>query len=88
MVENESSILNDSQRVVEQFHDASRYAMIRVGLAPCSPFSVSTDLMRESAVLARSFVGGVRLYTHLAENDHDVACSRAIRPRRLSTLMN
>lgn len=77
VVENESSILNDSQRVVEQFHDASRYAMIRVGLAPCSPFSVSTDLMRESAMLARSFVGaGVRLHTHLAENDHDVAYSR------------
>ncbi|HPV25510.1 MAG TPA: amidohydrolase family protein, partial [Casimicrobium sp.] len=45
VVENEDAILKDSQRVVEQFHDAKRYAMIRVGLAPCSPFSVSTDLM-------------------------------------------
>ena len=77
VVENEAAILRDSQRVVEQFHDASRYAMIRVGLAPCSPFSVSTDLMRESAALARSFRGqGIRLRTHLAENDHDVAYSR------------
>ena len=77
LVENEAAILKDSQRVVEQFHDANRYAMIRVGLAPCSPFSVSTDLMRESASLARSFKGqGVRLHTHLAENDHDVAYSR------------
>jgi 8-oxoguanine deaminase len=77
VVENEAAILKDSQRVVEQFHDANRYAMIRVGLAPCSPFSVSTDLMRESATLARSFKGqSVRLHTHLAENDHDIAYSR------------
>ena len=77
LVENEDAILKDSQRIVEQFHDANRYAMIRVGLAPCSPFSVSTDLMRESATLARSFKGrGVCLHTHLAENDHDIAYSR------------
>ncbi len=77
VVENEDAILKDSQRVVEQFHDASRHAMIRVGLAPCSPFSVSQDLMRQSATLARSFKGqGVRLHTHLAENDHDIAYSR------------
>ena len=77
VVENEATILKDSQRVVEQFHDDNRYAMIRVGLAPCSPFSVSTDLMRESATLARSFKNqGVRLHTHLAENDHDIAYSR------------
>ena len=77
VVEKEDAILKDSQRVVEQFHDAKCYAMIRVGLAPCSPFSVSTDLMRESAVLARSFAGsGVRLHTHLAENDHDIAYSQ------------
>ena len=76
LVENENAILKDSQRVVERFHNANRYAMIRVGLAPCSPFSVSTDLMRQSASLARSFTGqGVRLHTHLAENDHDIAYS-------------
>lgn len=77
VVEDEAAILKDSQRLVERFHDANRYAMIRVGLAPCSPFSVSTALMRESAALARSFTGkGVRLHTHLAENDHDIAYSR------------
>lgn len=81
VVEKEDAILKDSQRVVEQFHDSHRYAMIRVGIAPCSPFSVSTDLMRESAALARSYASrypqaGVRLHTHLAENDHDVAYSR------------
>ena len=76
VVEKEDAILKDSQRVVEQFHDSSRYAMLRVGLAPCSPFSVSQDLMRASATLARSFAGkGVRLHTHLAENDHDIAYS-------------
>lgn len=77
LVENEDVILKDSQRVVEQFHDVNRYAMLRVGLAPCSPFSVSQSLMRESATLARSFKDqGVRLHTHLAENDHDIAYSR------------
>ena len=48
--------------------------MLNVAVAPCSPFSVSRDLMRESAALARSY--GVRLHTHLAENDHDIAYSR------------
>lgn len=77
VVEKEDGILKDSQRVVEQFHDSGRHAMLRVGLAPCSPFSVSQDLMRQSAMLARSFKGkGVRLHTHLAENDHDIAYSR------------
>jgi 8-oxoguanine deaminase len=71
LVEREEAILDDSQRVVARYHDAARHAMTRVGLAPCSPFSVSRDLMRESALLARSFAGmGVRLHTHLAENDH------------------
>jgi cytosine/adenosine deaminase-related metal-dependent hydrolase len=77
LVEREHAILKDCQRVVEQFHDASHGAMVQVAIAPCSPFSVSEDLMRESALLARSFTGqGVRLHTHLAENDHDIAYSR------------
>jgi cytosine/adenosine deaminase-related metal-dependent hydrolase len=51
--------------------------MLNIALAPCSPFSVSPELMRETAALARSFKGlGVRLHTHLAENDHDIAYSR------------
>lgn len=77
VVENEDAILKDSQRLIETWHDASHGAMVQVALAPCSPFSVSPALMRQSAELARSFKGlGVRLHTHLAENDHDIAYSR------------
>lgn len=76
LVEREADILRDSQRLIERYHDASPHAMTRIALAPCSPFSVSPALMRESAVLARSYGKGVRLHTHLAENDHDLAYSR------------
>jgi cytosine/adenosine deaminase-related metal-dependent hydrolase len=73
VVEDEAAILRDSRRVIEEYHDPSRYAMLRIVLAPCSPFSVSPDLMRESADLARSY--GVFLHTHLAETlDEDVYC--------------
>ena len=65
VVEDEDAILRDSQRVIETYHDANRYAMLRIVLAPCSPFSVSPQLMRQSAELARSY--GVHLHTHLAE---------------------
>lgn len=71
LVEKETDILNDSQRLIEKYHDNARYSMLRMTLAPCSPFSVSRDLMRESARLARS-VPGVRLHTHLAENQSDI----------------
>ncbi len=71
LVESESAILKDSQRLIEQYHDHARHAMLRITLAPCSPFSVSQDLMRESAALARNYPG-VRLHTHLAENNSDV----------------
>ncbi|MBZ0289135.1 MAG: 8-oxoguanine deaminase [Anaerolineae bacterium] len=73
IVEDETAILRDTRRAIEQYHDANRYAMLRVVVAPCSPFSVSRDLMRESAALARSY--GVHLHTHLAENDNDIAYS-------------
>lgn len=76
VVEDEAAILADSRRVIEAYHDSARYAMLRVGLAPCSPFSVTTDLMRESAALARSY--GVRLHTHLAENQNDIDYSREV----------
>jgi cytosine/adenosine deaminase-related metal-dependent hydrolase len=76
LVEKEPDILWDCRRVIEEFHDNSRYAMTRITLAPCSPFSVSRELMRESAALARSYPG-VRLHTHLAENQSDVAYSQA-----------
>ncbi|MEZ5705932.1 MAG: 8-oxoguanine deaminase [Burkholderiaceae bacterium] len=76
VVEDEAAILKDSQRLIETWHSADHGAMMQIALAPCSPFSVSPALMRESAALARSFKGqGVRLHTHLAENDHDVAYS-------------
>lgn len=74
LVENEADILKDSQRLIEQYHDNSRHSMLRMALAPCSPFTVSQDLMRESAAMARSYAG-VRLHTHLAENKSDVAYS-------------
>lgn len=73
VVEDEAFILRDTQRLIETYHDAQRYAMLRIAVAPCSPFTVSQDLMRESARLARAY--GVRLHTHLAENDNDVAYS-------------
>jgi 8-oxoguanine deaminase len=75
VVENESAILKDMQRLTETYHDAHDYAMRRIVLAPCSPFSVSRDLMREAAVLARGL--NVSLHTHLAENDDDVSYSLA-----------
>ena len=73
LVEREAEILADCRRVIETFHDPKPYSMVRVGVAPCSPFSVSQGLMRDSALLARSY--GVRLHTHLAENVEDVAYS-------------
>jgi cytosine/adenosine deaminase-related metal-dependent hydrolase len=73
LVEREEAILADCARVVDAFHDPAPGAMCRVGLAPCSPFSVSRGLMRDAALLARE--KGVRLHTHLAENDEDVAFS-------------
>jgi 8-oxoguanine deaminase len=73
MCEKEADILNDCIRVIDVHHDAADGAMIRIGIAPCSPFSVSRELMRDSAVLARD--KGVMLHTHLAENDEDVAYS-------------
>jgi cytosine/adenosine deaminase-related metal-dependent hydrolase len=70
------AILEDCLRVIDAFHDPAPGAMVRVGVAPCSPFSVSRELMRDAAILlARD--KGVRLHTHLAENDEDVAYSLA-----------
>ena len=74
VVEREDDILTDTQRLIETYHDAGRYAMLRVVVAPCSPFSVSRDLMRESATMARHY--GVSMHTHLAENVNDIAYSR------------
>ncbi|MFY8041103.1 MAG: 8-oxoguanine deaminase [Bosea sp. (in: a-proteobacteria)] len=73
IVEDEAAVLAEMQRLIETFHDPARFAMIKVVLAPCSPFTVSDDLMRESATLARQH--GVSLHTHLAENDNDIRYS-------------
>jgi len=77
LVENEPAILRDTQRLIERWHDPARHAMLRIVVAPCSPFSVSRGLMRDAALLARSFgtTHGVSLHTHLAENDSDIAYS-------------
>ncbi len=65
VVEEEEDILKDTQRVIEAFHNPERFAMVRIVVAPCSPFSVTADLMRESIALARAY--GVHAHTHLAE---------------------
>ncbi len=73
VVEEEEAILADCRRVIEEHHDGEPYSMCRVVVAPCSPFSVSADLMRSSAELARSY--GVRLHTHVAETlDEEEFC--------------
>lgn len=74
VVEEEEDILKDTRRLIETYHDGSRHAMQRIVVAPCSPFSVSRDLMREAADLARHYK--VSLHTHLAENVNDIAYSR------------
>ena len=73
LVEKEQDIINDCIRLIDKFNDTSPASMIRVGLAPCSPFSVTRELMRDTAVLARD--KKVTLHTHLAENEEDIAYS-------------
>ena len=70
LVEEENFILKDCQRVIETFHDDTDLSMLKIALAPCSPFSVSQNLMRETAILARDF--SVGMHTHLAENKEDI----------------
>ncbi len=80
VVESEEAILADSRRVIEKYHDERPGSMLRIVVAPCSPFSVTAALMRESAALARSY--GVRLHTHLAETiDEEKFCLSAFGAR-------
>ena len=73
VVEREEDILADTQHAIETFHDPEPGAMVRVVVAPCSPFSVSMDLMREATSLAREY--GVHLHTHVAETlDEEQFC--------------
>jgi cytosine/adenosine deaminase-related metal-dependent hydrolase len=69
VVDTEESILKDSQRLIEKYHDPNPGAFVQVVLAPCSPFSVTGELMRQSAMLAREY--GVHLHTHLAETEDE-----------------
>ena len=81
VVQTTDEILRDSRDAIERYHDASNFSMRQVVLAPCSPFSVTADLMKESAKLARSY--GVRLHTHLCETKDEerfTQSSRGMRP--------
>jgi 8-oxoguanine deaminase len=69
VVDTEENILKDSQRLIEKYHDAKHGAMTQIVLAPCSPFSVTGDLMKQSAKMAREY--GVHLHTHLAETEDE-----------------
>ena len=84
VVQSEDEILNDCQRVIERFHDPSPFSMLRIVLAPCSPFSVTRDLLVESAKLARTY-DNVYLHTHVAETeDEETFCKQKVglRPAR------
>lgn len=75
VVDSEENILKDSQRLIETYHDPNPGSMLQIVLAPCSPFSVTSDLMRESAQLARQY--GIHLHTHLAETqDEEAFCQQ------------
>ncbi|MCP5270470.1 MAG: 8-oxoguanine deaminase [Burkholderiaceae bacterium] len=74
VVEDEDAILADTERLIQRWHDPARFAMRRIVVAPCSPFSVSRQLMEDAAVLARRH--RVRLHTHLAENQKDIDYTR------------
>jgi cytosine/adenosine deaminase-related metal-dependent hydrolase len=75
VVQDEARILQDSKRLIQEYHDPKPKAMTRIALAPCSPFSVTDELMRKTAELAREH--GVRLHTHLAETkDEDDYCQK------------
>jgi cytosine/adenosine deaminase-related metal-dependent hydrolase len=74
VVDSEESILKDSVRLIEKYHNPKAGAMTQVVLAPCSPFSVTTELMKQSATMARHY--GVHLHTHLAETQDEEAFCR------------
>jgi len=83
LVQDVDAILKDSERLVRKYHDPSPFSMRQVALAPCSPFSVTTDLLKQSAILARQL--GVRLHTHLCETkDEENFCLEAVGMRPLA----
>ena len=88
LCEAEAAILADCERVIAEFHDPAPLSMLRIGLAPCSPFSVTPELMRKTAELARRHAG-VRLHTHLAETiDENRYCEEQFGMRPLPYLQS
>lgn len=82
VVQTESVIMKDCERVVKEYHDTAKFSMTRIALAPCSPFSVTTELLKMSAAAAKEW--NVRLHTHLAEtNDEDDFCMKMLGMRPL-----
>ena len=82
VVQTEDFIMKDCERLVHKFHDAQKFAMTRVALAPCSPFSVTTELLKLTAVMDKKW--GVRMHTHLAETiDEEAFCKKLFRMRPL-----
>jgi 8-oxoguanine deaminase len=87
VVQDEETILLDSERLIDTYHDPSRFSMCRIALAPCSPFSVTPELMKQTAVLARK--KGVLLHTHLAETaDEDDFCMERLGMRPLEYMQS
>ncbi len=85
VVQTEDEILQDSERLVSRYHDSEPYSMSKIALAPCSPFSVTTELMRDTAILAKQL--NVRLHTHLAETiDEENFCERSFGMRTVDYL--
>jgi 8-oxoguanine deaminase len=85
VVQTEDEILQDSERLVSRYHDCEHYSMSQIALAPCSPFSVTTELMRDTAILAKQL--NVRLHTHLAETiDEENFCERSFGMRTVDYL--
>lgn len=83
--ESEEEILRDGERLIKEHHDKGPYAMIQIGLAPCAPFSVSTELMKETASQARRW--GVRMHTHLCETlDEEAYCLEKYKLRPIDFL--
>ncbi len=86
--EDEDDIISDCIRVLDKFHDAEPLSMLRVGLAPCSPFSVTPELMRKTADLARQYPA-VNLHTHLAETiDENRFCEKKFGMRPLAYMQS
>lgn len=73
----EEEVLKDSERLIRKYHDAKKYSMLKIGLGPCSPFSITTELLKETAALGKKY--GVRCHTHIAETkDEDEFCKQTL----------